>query len=132
MARELNSTEEQRQAFSAALELSLKVAGINSIAELLVLLSNAGFLMTDSGVRRWVFQAVEPQRPIVLELERICGLAPGELSRHLGWVPVDGSTGVARKAPEVISIEQAVNADRTLKTADKRIVIDLVKALRDR
>ena len=128
MAFEQNSTEDQRRAFAETLSLAIDMAGIGSVAELLRQLEARGITMTDSGVRRWLNGAGEPQRPVVLELEQLCGLAPGVLSHHLGWAPVETS---GREVAGV-SIEDAVVADRTLKASDKAIIVDLINALRDR
>jgi len=81
--------------------------------------------MTHSQVKRWIDGESEPQRPVVLALEEICGVTSGHLSMHLGWIPA-GLTS-ARK---VSTVEEAVLADKRLGAAERGIIVDLVRSLR--
>ena len=125
MPRELNSNAEQRAAFGAALYGAAALAGLERVSDLRAALEDAGFAMTHSQVKRWIDGESEPQRPVVLALEEICGVTPGHLSMHLGWIPA-GLTS-ARK---VSTVEEAVLADKRLGPAERRVLIDLLRSLR--
>lgn len=122
MARHSNTSSAQRKAFGVALETAMAAAQIRSAAELHRRGSAAGIDKTQSAFTQWTRGASEPSRPEVLVLEQICGVEPGHLSRHLGWVPV----GVS----EETSIEQLILADRDLTDANKATLLGLLEQLR--
>ena len=125
MPRELNSNAEQRAAFGAALYAAAVNAGLSKVRDLSDALNDEGYEITYNQVKRWIDGGSEPQRPMVLALEELCGLTPGSLSFHFGWIPA-GLTS-ARK---VSTVEEAVLADKRLGAAERGIIVDLVRSLR--
>ena len=122
MARQTNTTDEQRKAFSVALKAAMAAAGVESAAQLHRRALVAGIDKTSSAVGHWTTGYSEPARPEVLILEQICEVEPGHLSRHLGWVPV----GIS----EDTTIEQLILADRDLTDANKATLLGLIEMLR--
>jgi hypothetical protein len=122
MARQTNTTDEQRKAFSVALKAAMAAAGVESAAQLHRHALVAGIDKTSSAVGHWTTGYSEPARPEVLILEQICEVEPGHLSRHLGWVPV----GISKDT----TIEQMVLADRDLTDANKATLLGLIEMLR--
>lgn len=122
MGRHSNTSSEQRKAFGVALEVAMAAAQIRSGAELHRRGVLAGIDKSQSSFVTWSRGESEPSRPEVLILEEICGVEPGDLSRHLGWVPV----GVSKD----ITVEQLILADRDLTDASKTIVLALLEKLR--
>jgi hypothetical protein len=122
MARQTNTTDEQRKAFSVALKAAMAAAGVESAAQLHRRALVAGIDKTASAVGHWTTGYSEPARPEVLILEQICEVEPGHLSRHLGWVPVSIS--------EDTTIEQLILADRDLTDANKATLLGLIEMLR--
>lgn len=116
---ESSASSEQLESFGRAIATALANKGWTTGA----LLSVAGG-KTDENKRKsvltWMAGKVEPSRPKVLEIERILELEPGELSRHLGWVPVG--------AEAVPTVEAAILADPDLTSSQKNI---LLAALQD-
>lgn len=123
MARHSNTTTDQRKAFGVALEVAMAAAQIRSTAELHRRGVEAGIDKTVGSFVTWTRGGSEPGRPEVLILEDICGVEPGTLSRHLGWIPLGVSTEV--------TIEQAVLAEARISDANKTILLALVSQLRD-
>jgi len=122
MARQTNTSDEQRKAFAVALKAAMAAAGIESAAQLHRRALVAGIDKTASAVGHWTTGYSEPARPEVLILEQICEVEPGHLSRHLGWVPV----GIS----EDTTIEQLILADQDLTDANKATLLGLIEMLR--
>ena len=122
MARQTNTTDQQRKAFSVALKAALAAAGVESAAQLHRRALVAGVDKTASAVGHWTTGHSEPSRPEVLILEQICEVEPGHLSRHLGWIPVDVDSET--------TIEQLILADRDLTDANKATLLGLIEMLR--
>ena len=122
MARQTNTTDQQRKAFSVALKAAMAAAGVESAAQLHRRALVTGIDKTSSAVGHWTTGHSEPSRPEVLILEQICEVEPGHLSRHLGWVPV----GIS----EETTIEQMILADRDLTDANKATLLGLIEMLR--
>jgi hypothetical protein len=122
MSRNSSTTVEQRKAFSVALEAAMQSAGIRSAADLYRRGSAAGIDRTADTFNKWFRGESEIAVPHVLILEQICGVEPGHLSRHLGWVPV----GVS----EQTTIEQLILVDRNLTDANKATLLGLLEQLR--
>jgi len=123
MPSHANTTSEQRKAFAVALEVAMAACGIRSAAELHRRGVAAGIDKTPSAFTHWTTGRSEPSRPEVLILETICGLEPGQLSCHLGWLPL----GIT----EQLTIEQVVLADPAISDANKAILLGLISQLRD-
>lgn len=62
----------------------------------------SGESVTESAVSLWMTAKSEPTRRKVFALEQALGVAPGTLSRHLGYLPVD--------AVPAADIEQSLQA----------------------
>lgn len=58
----------------------------------------------------------EPKAANVFRLEQAFGVQPGELSRHLGYLPVERW--------QVNSVEAAIKADRWLWSEARRVLLD--------
>jgi hypothetical protein len=121
----MNSNADQRAAFGAALYAAAGTAGFDKVRDLSDALNDAGYEITYNQVKRWIDGDSEPQRPMVLALEELCGLMPGSLSFHFGWIPA----GVA-SARKVSTVEEAVMADKALGSRERRVILDLVRGLR--
>jgi hypothetical protein len=122
MARQTNTTDQQRKAFSVALKAAMAAAGVESAAQLHRRALVVGIDKTASAVGHWTTGHSEPSRPEVLILEQICEVEPGHLSRHLGWIPVDVDSET--------TIEQLILADRDLTDANKATLLGLIEMLR--
>lgn len=122
MSRNISTTHEQRKAFAVALEAAMQSAGIRSAADLFRRGSAAGIERTPDTYNKWCRGENEPARPDVLILEAICGVEPGHLSRHLGWVPVGIDNSV--------TIEQLILAEPDLTDANKATLLGLLEQLR--
>lgn len=123
MARHTNTTIAQRKAFGVALEVAMAAAEIRSTAELHRRGNEAGIDKTAGSFVTWTRGGSEPGRPEVIILEEICGVEPGTLSRHLGWIPLGVSTDV--------TIEQAILAEPRISDPNKAVLLALVSQLRD-
>lgn len=77
--------------------------------------------ITEGAVSYWLAGQRVPGPDTVFALERLLGCAPGELSRHLGYVPADAH----QRAPEVVAAVQACGLSRE----SKERVIDLYRFL---
>lgn len=107
------ASPEMRQAFAAALDEAIRAASTPvAVAE------HVG--LSDDAVRKWTRGLSEPPPLTVFAVERFLGLAPGELSRHLGYLPVGASTSVAA----------AVDADPRLNEVGRAGVLGAYRALR--
>jgi len=123
MSRNVSTTSDQRLAFGHALESAMHAKGMRFVAELHRAGSEAGIAKTAETFATWVRGEFEPARHEVLILEKICGLEPGHLSRHLGWVPV----GVDQSA----TIEQLILADDALSDDAKASLVMMLQTLRN-
>lgn len=103
---------EARDAFGRALSEALRAADISiaSVARHVEL--------TDDAVRRWL-KGSAPEPPMVFAVERFLDVAPGDLSRHLGYIPVG-----------VTSVTAAIDADEALNDQGKAILRDAYRTAR--
>ncbi len=67
-------------------------------------------------VSSWMRGDTDPTPEIVFAMERVLGLRPGDLSRHLGYMPVSVH-------PAPVGVEQAIAADPKLSARFKRALI---------
>lgn len=94
-----------RRAFAAAIEEAIRSrASVGAVAE------HVG--LSDDAVRKWTKAGAEPPPLTVFAVERFLRLAGGELSRHLGYVPVGA-----------ISVAAAIEGDADLTDSSKRILL---------
>jgi transcriptional regulator with XRE-family HTH domain len=77
--------------------------------------------VSEAAVSYWVAGQRVPDPDTVFALEQLLGCAPGELSRHLGYVPAESG----RTPLDVVAAVQACG----LSPASKRRVIDLYRFL---
>lgn len=74
------ATDEMRDAFASALRVAMMGVRQSDLA------GHVG--LSPDAVAKWLSGTTEPQPRTVFAVERYLELAPGELSRHLGYVPV--------------------------------------------
>jgi hypothetical protein len=122
MSRNSSTTVEQRKAFSVALEAAMQSAGIRSAADLYRRGTAAGIDRTADTFNKWCRGETEIALTYVVILEQVCGVEPGHLSRHLGWVPVDADPSV--------TIEQMILAEPDLSAAQKQALLTLLESMR--
>jgi hypothetical protein len=122
MSRNSSTTVEQRKAFSVALEAAMQSAGIRSAADLYRRGLAAGIDRTADTFNKWCRGETEIALTYVVILEQICGVEPGHLSRHLGWVPVEADPSV--------TIEQLILAEPDLSAAQKQALLTLLESMR--
>lgn len=79
--------------------------------------------VSQSAVSAWIQGTSTPEPAVVFGLEHVLGLRPGQLSRHLGYLPVDAK-------PPVGGVEQAIRDDATLPTAARKALLAAVRELR--
>lgn len=106
-------TAEQLAAFGRALDEAMRAVPLAPAAV------GAHVGISDDAVRKWVRGDVEPPPWRIFGVEQLLGLAPGELSHHLGFVPV----GVA-------SVFAAIDADPSLNERDRKVLRTTYRALR--
>jgi len=96
-----------RAAFATAVTGALAVSEVSAsdIAERL----NVSY----DTVRRWAREGMAPDPLTVFGLEVLLGLVPGELSRHLGYRPVDSG----------VSAVDAIEADPNLTDVSRRMLL---------
>lgn len=71
---------------------------------------------SQSVISGWLHGVTSWEPEILFAVERSLGLRPGDLSRHLGYLPLD-----ARSGPT--TVEGAINADPRLRPALRRALI---------
>lgn len=122
MAKFYETVDEQRMAFGAALLEACERAGFGSSVKLSVKLTEVGSPYSQSLCSAWIRGASEPRRDVVLLLEELTGTAPGGLSRHLGWLPLNAAT-----FPDA---ETAILADPDLSPANAKALIAALRAMK--
>ena len=122
MPRIAETTDEQRAKFAEALEMYLGRAKMTQ-ADLVRKLRAAGLPVHQTSVSQWCAGQTEPQRRMVLEMERQLRLVPGLLSRHLGYLPVDAV------ALAVSDVETALLTDERLAPDQRQALIATYRAL---
>ena len=122
MAKHPESSDEQRIAFGAALKGACERAGFGSSPKLAKALADAGDPHDQTLCNRWFNGIAEPRRTVVTLLEQLTGSMPGELSRHLGWLPLD--------AGSFADAESAILADPGLDPRDANSLIITLRALK--
>lgn len=107
--------DSQRRAFGAALDEAMRTreppAAITEVA------LAAG--VTDDAVRRWAKGLNHPPPATVFAIEELLDVPSGDLSRHLGYVPVGA-----------VSVAAAIEADDRLSPVGRQIVLAAYRAAR--
>ncbi len=108
-------TDAERQAFGRAFSAALDASGLNppALAERLS--------VTDDAVRKWRNGMVPSGPQLVYDIEAALALQPGELSRHLGFRPLDTPA----------SALDAIDADPSLDETTRPIILAAYRAARD-
>lgn len=106
-------TSQQLSAFGRALDEAMRAFPLSPAA----VGSHIG--LTDDAIRKWVKGTTEPPPWRIFAVEELLGLAPGDLSRHLGFVP----TGT-------VSVLAAIDADGSLTERDRKVLRTTYRALR--
>lgn len=122
MAKTHESSEEQRVAFGAALRGACERAGFGSSVKLAAKLAEVGSPYSQTLCAAWMRGESEPRRDVLSLIEQLTGSMPGELSRHLGWLPLD-----AGSFPDA---ESAILADPGLDPRDANSLIITLRALK--
>jgi hypothetical protein len=122
MPRVAESTDEQRAAFAEALAIYLRRADMRPM-DLVRALRDAGLPVHQASMSQWCAGQVEPQRRMVVEIERLLHLVPGLLSRYLGYLPLD-AVSLA-----VSDVETALLADERLAPDQRQAMIATYRAL---
>lgn len=122
MGKQTESTVEQRQAFGAALEAAMHAARISGYREFARRLNELGIDRHEQSVGQWCKGLAEPRRVEVFALESVCGVEPGGLSRHLGYVPVGADPSV--------TIEQLIALDPDFTDEDRVILLGVLRSIR--
>lgn len=79
---------------------------------------------TQSSVSAWVTGRYEPSAPMVFAIERALAVAPGHLSRALGYLPLEAATA----SP---AVEDAIAQSPLIDDDQKRIVLAVYRAVVD-
>lgn len=118
----MESTDEQRQAFAAALARQLEGRPRSTFAAEVAAAS--GESVSENAISLWLQGKSEPTRSKVFAIERVLRLAPGALSRLLGYVPAKGAAGT--------SVPDAIRADTRLgDLAREMLIASFNRAIRD-
>jgi transcriptional regulator with XRE-family HTH domain len=80
--------------------------------------------LTQGAISGWCSGASEPVPAKVFEVETKLELPPGQLSRHLGYVPVDGEQHAGRQ-----HYERVVLDDPALSNQNKRVLLTAYEAM---
>lgn len=105
-----NPNDERPRAFGRALGEAMRHAAVTAPA----VARHVG--LTDDAVRKWLSGKSEPNPHVVFAVEELLAVAPGDLSRHLGYVPVG-----------TVSVPAAIDADELLGPKDRRLLIRLYR-----
>jgi len=116
-----NSTTEQRKAFGAAVSGALTDAGLR-ISALFPIAGSENPESARRAANSWLAGKREPSRPQVMAIEELVGVEAGELSRHLGWLPIG--------APPIVDAELAILADPGLKPIEAKAVIAVLRSFK--
>lgn len=108
-----NQTDERPRAFGRALDEAMRMASFTAPT----VARHVG--LTDDAVRKWIAGKSEPAPHLVFAVEQLLDVAPGDLSRHLGYVPVG-----------TISVTAAIDADESLTDQARDIVRAAYRAAR--
>ena len=111
--------EARRKAFGAALAKRRRELALSQTA-----LGQALGGIGQSAISQWESGATQPQRGHVYAAEEVLGLAPGTLSRILGYVPPSKS---ARATPG--DVPEAIRRDPFLTDKEKRSFLFLYEAI---
>lgn len=99
--------------FGKALDEAMRSAGLAPAAV------GAHVGVSDDAVRKWIRGDAEPPPWRVFGVEQLLELPPGDLSRHLGFVPVGTRSVLA-----------AIDADQALTERDRKVLRTTYRALR--
>lgn len=83
----MEASRAEAESFAGALSAELGDQRRDDFAAAVAELS--GESVTESAVSLWLGAKSEPSRRKVFAMERVLGVPPGALSRHLGYLPVE-------------------------------------------
>lgn len=115
----VEASDAQVAEFAAA--LSAQLAGRRIVDFARSVSEVSGERATDSSVYYWMSATNEPSRAKVFAIERVLGLKPGSLSRHLGYLPVG--------AKDVKTVADAIASDGALDERGRRALLALYREL---
>ena len=111
--------EARRKAFGAALTARRRELALSQTA-----LGRALGGIGQSAISQWECGGVQPQREHVFAAEKVLGLAPGTLSRLLGYLPPS-----APARAEATDVRKAIRRDPFLTEKEKRSFVCLYEAI---
>lgn len=117
----MEATAEQAEAFVAAVSAQMVGWTRDELAEAVA--KESGESVSVSALSLWLSAKAEPSRRKVFALEKVLGCKPGALSRHLGYLPIN--------ARDVVSVEDALEADGRISAEARRVLLSGVKTARD-
>jgi len=108
--------EARRRAFGQALGAAMRAADVKApqVAAVVDLTADA--------VRKWLEGRSEPAPLTVFAVERLLEVPPGDISRHLGYVPAESPS----------SVIEAIEADPALSVEAREIVTAAYRSARRR
>lgn len=115
-AVELGNDVQTRTSFGRAISSAMRVRNVDDASVAVAVGASVGQL------EAWTTGRAEPSPTSVFRLEQILGLLPGELSQHLGYVPVE-RLGTDRPLADVLEGSQLLDAE------DKQFVSWIVRLL---
>jgi hypothetical protein len=124
MAKHHESSEEQRIAFGAALKDACERSGFGSSVKLAAKLAESDCPHDQTLCAGWFRGGNEPRRDVVQLLEEITGTAPGGLSRHLGWLPLN-----AGSFPDA---ETAILSDPGLDPSEAKALVAALRSMKQK
>jgi hypothetical protein len=117
----VESSDEQRAAFAAALLRQLdgrdRVDVRRRVHEI------CGESVSKAALQQWLAGTSEPTRAKLVALEQIFELAPGALSRHLGFVPAS--------AVPAVDVIDAIRSDTALSAKSRERLVLLYRSERE-
>lgn len=99
-----SSPEQRRRAFGAALDNLMAAHGTTQQD----LGAKIG-ISSQSSISAWKDGKTEPDRELVFRIERVMGVRPGHLSRHLGYLPLSATKIVDQTTEEAIVNDPALD-----------------------
>jgi transcriptional regulator with XRE-family HTH domain len=112
------ATAEQRSNFARALQRARSECGLSQ-RELA-----AALRISQASVSQWLTSQSAPKPERIAELERVLGLTPSALARHLGYAPSN-----ELDSKPVMTVAEAAEADPRLGERERQILVAVYREL---